>query len=71
MSYNRLHIRLDKWQEKLAVVERALDQELQKHYSSRRGNLLLFLYREKVICINVISELRALADEEEAAHTSA
>jgi hypothetical protein len=67
MNSYRLQTRLDNWQEKLAVVERAMDEELQKHYSSRSDNLLLFLYREKVVCIGVISELRALAEEEEAA----
>jgi hypothetical protein len=67
MNSHRLQTRLDIWREKLAVVERAMDEELQKHYPSRDIHLLLFLYREKVACINVISELRALADEEDAA----
>jgi hypothetical protein len=67
MNSYRLQTRLDNWQEKLAVVGRAMDEELQKPYSSRSESLLLFLYREKVVCIGVISELRALAEEEEAA----
>jgi hypothetical protein len=66
MNSHRSQTRLDIWQEKLTVVERAMDEELQKHYYARNMNLLLFLYREKAICINVISELRALAEKEEA-----
>lgn len=67
MKYNNLQARLAGWEENLAVVEQALDRESQKYYSCRRLNLLLFLYREKVVCISVIFGLRALAGEEEAA----
>jgi hypothetical protein len=67
MNSYRLQKRLDVWRKKLVVIERALDEELQKHYTSWRMRLLLFLYREKVICINVISELRDLAEEEDVA----
>lgn len=50
------------------MVERALGVEMLKHYQSRDMCLLFFLYREKVVCANVISELRAL--DEEAKDTS-
>jgi hypothetical protein len=44
-------------------VEHALEVELQKSYCSRHIDLLIFLYREKVICTNIISELCALDEE--------
>jgi hypothetical protein len=67
MNSQRLRSRLELWRDKLLVVEHALEGELQKDYRSRRMGLLMFLYREKVVCINVIAELSALA--EEANHT--
>jgi hypothetical protein len=63
MNRDILHTRLDIWREKLVTIERALDEELRKDYSSRRRNLMLFLYREKAVCVSVISELSALAKE--------
>jgi hypothetical protein len=63
MNSQGLQTRLKRWREKLVLVEHALEAEMQKDYRSRRMNLLLFLYREKVICTNIISELHSLAEE--------
>lgn len=63
MRSQSLQSRLELWNGKLALVEQALESELQKHYRSRHEFLLYFLYREKVVCTNVISELRALTEE--------
>jgi hypothetical protein len=63
MNSHRLQTRLEFWREKLVTVERALEAEMRKRYRSRNSNLLLFLYREKVVCANVISELYALVEE--------
>jgi hypothetical protein len=63
MNNQRLQTRLEVWGEKLELVERALEVEMQKDYLSRSKRLLMFLYHEKAICINVISELCALAEE--------
>jgi hypothetical protein len=67
MNHSKLQTRLDIWQEKLAVVERAWGEEMQKYYTSRDWCLMRLLYRQKVICANVLSELRILAEEERAA----
>jgi len=63
MNSQRLQIRIEIWREKLALVERALESELRRNFRYRHKGLLLFLYQEKVICSNVISELSALAEE--------
>jgi hypothetical protein len=63
MDHDELQVRLDIWREKLANVERALDEELQKGWAFRQMSLLRFLYCEKVICANVIFELCALTGE--------
>jgi hypothetical protein len=63
MDNQRLQCRLEVWSEKLELVERALEITMQKDYRSRDARELMLLYREKVICTNVISELRALAEE--------
>jgi hypothetical protein len=63
MNSQRLQIRIEIWREKLALVEHALENELRRNFRYRHKGLLLFLYHEKVICSNVISELSALAEE--------
>jgi hypothetical protein len=70
MINQSLQARLEIWCEKLALVEHALDAELQKGYRLREVPLLTFLSREKYVCANVISELRALAEEANAVSMS-
>lgn len=62
MNSQMLQTRLEFWKERLVLVENALEGELQKNYRDRRASLLMFLYREKVICANIISELCGLEE---------
>jgi hypothetical protein len=63
MNSQQLQTRLEFWGEKFEVVKRALEVEMQKDHRLRNVKLLAFLYREKVICTTVLSELCALAEE--------
>jgi len=63
MSTHALTVRIQSWRSKLATIDRALDQEMQLHYSARRQSLMLFLYREKVVCSGIVSELESLVKE--------
>jgi hypothetical protein len=63
MNNQSLQTRLAGWNEKVELVERALEVELQKDYLSRDRRLLVFLYYQKIICTTVISELCSLAEE--------
>ena len=67
MISQTLQVRLEIWREKLALVESALDTELQKDFFSREMCYLHFLHREKLVCTSVISELLLLAEEATAA----
>jgi hypothetical protein len=58
----KLQMRLQVWQEKLALLEKALEDELEQDHFPRRMDFLLFLDREKRICTSVISELRGLGE---------
>jgi hypothetical protein len=60
---SRARARLELWREKLSIVEHAMAAELRRPMRDRRTNLLFFLYREKSVCINVISELLPFAQE--------
>lgn len=55
-----LEVALQKWGEQLKIVVSLLKREMDKDHAQRDINLLLFLYREKVVCEAVMRQLEEL-----------
>ena len=59
---SRIHIKIEKAEQKLKVIESSIEEELRKPWQIRRKALLDFLYKEKVMYQFLLNELKAVIE---------